>query len=117
MLIGRHIRTVLDYKVMGQFICWCKLLVLIYCIYHKEINADIMKYWSRDGAVVIATRYGLEGPEIESRWGEICRTYPDRLWGPPSPLYNGYQVFPGGKGGRGMMLTTHPLLVPRLRKS
>jgi hypothetical protein len=31
--------------------------------------------------------------------------------------YNGYRVFPGGKGGRGVMLTTHPLLVPRLRKS
>jgi hypothetical protein len=36
---------------------------------------------------------------------------------PPSLLYNGYRVFPGGKGGRGVMLTTHPLLVPRLRKS
>jgi hypothetical protein len=34
-----------------------------------------------------------------------------------SPLYNGYRVFPGGKGGRGVMLTTHPLLVPRLKKS
>jgi len=29
--------------------------------------------------------------------GEIFRTYPDRLWGPPSLLYNGYWVFPGGK--------------------
>ena len=37
--------------------------------------------------------------------------------GPPSLLYNGYRVFPGGKGGRGVMLTTHTLLVPRLRKS
>jgi hypothetical protein len=72
---------------------------------------------SRDSSVVIATRYGLEGPGIESRWGEIFRTYPDRLWGPPSLLYNGYRVFPGGKDGRGVMLTTHPLLVPRLRKS
>jgi hypothetical protein len=71
---------------------------------------------SRDSSVGIATRYGLEGPAIESRWGEIFRTYPDRLRGPPSLLYNGYLVFPGGKGGRGMMLTTHPLLVPRLRK-
>jgi hypothetical protein len=34
-----------------------------------------------------------------------------------SLLYNGYRVFAGGKGGRGVMLTTHPLLVPRLRKS
>jgi hypothetical protein len=29
--------------------------------------------------------------------GEIFRTCPDRPWGPPSLLYNGYQVFPGGK--------------------
>jgi hypothetical protein len=72
---------------------------------------------SRDSSVGIATRYGLEGPEIESLWGEIFRTHPDRLRGPPSPLYNGYRVFPGGKGGRGVMLTTHPLLVPRLRTS
>ena len=41
--------------------------------------------------------YGLDGPGIESRWGEIFRTCPDRPWGPPSLLYNGYRVFPGGK--------------------
>jgi hypothetical protein len=70
---------------------------------------------SRDSAVGIATRYGLEGPGIESRWGEIFRTYPDRVRDPPSLLYDGYRVFPRGKGGRGVMMTTHPLLVPRLR--
>ena len=42
---------------------------------------------------------------------------PDRPWGPPSLLYNGYWVFPGGRGGRGVLLTTHPLLVPRSWKS
>ena len=48
--------------------------------------------------VVIATAYGLDGPGIESRWGgEIFRNCPDRPWGPPSLLYNGYRVFPGGK--------------------
>jgi hypothetical protein len=72
---------------------------------------------SRGSVVGIATRYGLEGPGIESQWGEIFRTCPDRLRGPPSLLYNGYRVFPGGKRGRGVMLTTHPLLVPWLRKS
>ena len=72
---------------------------------------------SQDGVNGIGTRYGLEGPGIESRWGEIFRTYPDRLRCPPSLLYNGYRVFPGGKGGQGVMLTTHPLLVLRLRKS
>jgi hypothetical protein len=29
--------------------------------------------------------------------GEIFRTCPDRPWGPPSLLYNGYRVFPGVK--------------------
>jgi hypothetical protein len=29
--------------------------------------------------------------------GEIFRTCPDRPWGTPSLLYNGYRVFPGGR--------------------
>jgi hypothetical protein len=29
--------------------------------------------------------------------GEILGTSPDRSWGPPSLLYNGYRVFHGGK--------------------
>jgi hypothetical protein len=29
--------------------------------------------------------------------GEIFRTCPDRPWGPPSLLYNGFRDFPGGK--------------------
>jgi len=29
--------------------------------------------------------------------GEIFRPRPDRPWGPPSLLYNGYRVCPGGK--------------------
>jgi hypothetical protein len=48
-------------------------------------------------SVGIATGYGLDGPGIEFRRGKIFRTCPDRPWGPPSPLYNGYRVFPGGK--------------------
>jgi hypothetical protein len=90
---------------MYSVIEWkCKL---IFCLF----------YWKRswDSVVGLATRYGLEGPGIESRWGEIFHTYPDWLRGPPSLLYNGCRVFPGGKGGRGVMLTTHPLLVPRLK--
>jgi len=39
--------------------------------------------------------------------GQIFRTCPDRLWGAPSLLYNGYRVFPGGKEwpGRGSDLS------------
>jgi hypothetical protein len=48
-------------------------------------------------SVGIATGYGLDGPGIVSRWGRVFRTCPDRPWGQPNLLYNGYQVFPGGK--------------------
>jgi hypothetical protein len=48
-------------------------------------------------SVGMATGYGLDGPGIESWWGEIFRTCPDRFWDPPSLLYNGYRVFPGGR--------------------
>jgi hypothetical protein len=57
------------------------------------------------GSVVgIATGYRLDGPGIETRWGARFSA-PDRPWGPPSLLYNGYRVFPGVKSGRGVTLT------------
>jgi hypothetical protein len=50
------------------------------------------------GSVVgIETGYGLDGSGIDPGGGEIFRTCPHRPWGPPSLLYNGYHVFPGGK--------------------
>jgi hypothetical protein len=51
----------------------------------------------RDSSAGIATRGGLDGPGIASRWGEIFRTRPDRSWCLPSLLYKGYPVVPGGK--------------------
>ena len=35
--------------------------------------------------------------ESNPRGSEIFRTCPDRPCGPPTLLYNGYRVFPGGK--------------------
>jgi hypothetical protein len=60
-------------------------------------------------SVGIATGYGMDGPGIESRWGEIFRTCPDRPWGPFSLLYNGYRVFPGGKERSGRDADLSPL--------
>ena len=55
-------------------------------------------YSDRDSSVGVATRYGLGGPGIESPVvAKIFRTGPDRPWGPPGLLYNGYRVFRGGK--------------------
>jgi len=44
------------------------------------------------------TPYGLDGQGIEYRWrGKIFHARPNRPWGPPSLLYNGCRLFPGGK--------------------
>jgi len=48
-------------------------------------------------SVGIAADYWLDGPGSNPGGDEIFRTCPDRPWGPPSPLQNGYRVFPWGK--------------------
>jgi hypothetical protein len=79
---------------------------------------------SRDSSVSIATRLraGRSG-----FWGSIpgggweffsSLPRPERLWGPPSLLSNGYQgLFPWGKSGRGVKLTTHLHLVQRSKNT
>jgi len=47
--------------------------------------------------VGIVTAYGLDGPGIESRWGQDFPHLSRPVLRPPSLLYNGYRVFPGGK--------------------
>ena len=58
---------------------------------HKYANVNV----GRDSVVGIATRYGLDGPGIESRWE--ARFSADLSWGAPNFLYSVYRVFPGGK--------------------
>jgi hypothetical protein len=65
----------------------------------------------RDGAVNIATCYGLDGPAIESRW-----RHPDRPWGPPNLLHNGCRVSFLGVKRPGRSVNHPPHLVPRLKK-
>ena len=75
------------------------------------------RMWScRDSVVGIATRYGLDCPGIESRWGRDFPHRPDRPWVPPSIPYNGYRVsFPGLKlPGRGV---DHPHSTARVKES
>ena len=52
--------------------------------YNKKVKIGILCFYyitlvtCGPGSVVgIATGYGLEGPGIESRWGEIFRSCPD----------------------------------------
>jgi hypothetical protein len=52
----------------------------------------------QDSTEGITTRYGLGDLEIESQRGKIFHTHPEQCRGPPSLLWNVYQIsFPGEK--------------------
>ena len=68
-------------------------------------------------SVGIATELRAGRSGIESRWG---RDFPPFRTGPvahPASCKMGTGSFPGVNCGRGVLLTTHPLLVPRSCKS
>jgi hypothetical protein len=82
------------------------IILVLYCVsWNVTVNtsADLLigviyEKSGPDSSVGIAAGYGLDGPGIESQWGgEVFRIRPNRPWGPPSLLYNGYRVFPGGR--------------------
>ena len=70
---------------LGQFSLYFKTLIL---------NRYGPRYRSRYSD---SLRAGRSGDRIPMGGGEILRTRPYWPWGPPSLLYNGYRVFPGGK--------------------
>ena len=87
----------------------------------KQVTRCVVNYFTYvpyiggPGSVVgIATAYGLDGPGIESRWGERfsapVQTGPEAH---PASCKMGTGSFPGVRCGRGVTLTPHPLLVPR----
>ena len=51
----------------------------------------------QDSSVGIETCYGLDGPGIESQWGQDFPYRPQRPRDPPNLLYNGYRVLPTAK--------------------
>ena len=97
-------------NTLSSFVQVCRVPFLKGFLSNKLRSAD------RYSSVGIETRYGLDGPGIESRWGEIFRTRPDQLCGSPSFLYSGYRVsFPWIKRlGRGVVHPSH--LVPKVKE-
>ena len=63
----------------------------------QNIPLVLIHVVSRDNVDGMESYNGLDGPGIECPWDQISRTRPYRPQGPPSLLYNGYRVFPGGK--------------------
>ena len=68
-------------------------------------------------SVGITTDYGMDGPGSNPGGDEI---FPPVQTGPgahPASCKMGTGSFPGVKGGRGVLLATHPFLMPRSWKS
>ena len=89
---------------------------ILFLIIYEHMN--IIYYICRPGSSVgIATELGAGRSGIEFRWG---RDFPPFQTGPgahPTSCKICTVSFPGLKCGRGVLLTTHPLLVPRSWKS
>ena len=83
-----------------------------------NINGLCTAVYCGPGSLVgIATDYGLDGPGSKPGGDEI---FPLVQTGPgvhPTSCTVGTGSFPGVKCGWGVLLTTHPLLVPRSWKS
>jgi hypothetical protein len=76
------------------------LLHIFPSIYIIRFIMITVHYRGWDSSVGTVTGYGLDGQGSNPGGGEIFRICPDRPWGPPSLLYNGYWVIPEGKAAR-----------------
>ena len=58
------------------------------------ILSSLWNYWLAQSLKRLGTYWTVGGSNPGGF--EIFGTCPDRPWGQPIPLYNGYRVFPGG---------------------
>ena len=93
------------------------LMAQIFKSFSLQLREVLIFLCGPGSSVGIATDYGLDDPGIETRWR---RDFPPVQPGPeahPASCTIGTFSFPVVKYGRGVLLTTHPLLVPWSWKS
>ena len=81
------------------------------------LRAGPLRNGGPGSSVGIATDYGLDGPGSNPGVDEIFRLTRPALGAHPASCKMGTGSFPGVKCGRGVLLATHPLLVPGSWKS
>jgi len=103
----RYAQTVLTFRI--TYLCMCTRIFMCVCIY--------ILFCGPGSSVGIATDYGLEGLGSNPGGDKIFR--PSRpVLGPTQPPVKWVPgLSRGAKCGQGVLLTTHPLLVPRSWKS
>jgi hypothetical protein len=76
-----------------------KVTVLLKVENCKYLFTDSNVFRRRDDVVAIATRYGLEGPGVDSRWGKARFSAPIQTGSEPHPASckMGTGSFPGVK--------------------
>jgi hypothetical protein len=105
LLYHLRLRRILRRVYMFYVLCTMQCNIIIQykpkkCTFYKYYFIFMSStYFEPLGRVAQSVRRLTTGWAV--RWpnpggGEIFCTCPDRHWGPPSLLYNGYRVFPGG---------------------
>jgi hypothetical protein len=78
------------------------------------IKSDVSETVGRDSSAGIATGYGMDGSVIAPRWGaKFSATGPGAH---PASYTMGTGFLSRGSSGRGVVLSIHLYLAPRLRK-
>jgi hypothetical protein len=81
-------------------------------IWHYVISFEV----GRDSSVSIVTRLWTRRGGVDDVIFFYSLPRSDRFWESPKPLYSGYRgALAPGSSGRGVKLTTHLHLIPRLR--
>ena len=96
------VKTSAEHKTKGQLVVHGDYFSVASC--RSDFPAILLGFavWSVGAGIAqsvlrLATAWIVRGWNPDGGGGQILRTRPDRPWGPPSPLYNGYRVFLGGK--------------------
>jgi hypothetical protein len=85
---------------------------------YMDIKGNVPQKLVGLAQTVLETGYGQDGPGSIPGMERFLSSpqRPEQLWGPPSPLSNGYRgLYPTGYSSRGVKLTTHLHLVPMSR--